>query len=476
MSGSNSNCTDQTCAVDASCRLPVLYLFAGGIAWLLAGIALSLVAAAKLQFPSFLSVCEVLTYGRLTAAASAALTLGFALQLGFGLAFWLLSRTGQSRLPLPGIAFVVSLVLNASVTLGVGAILILGPTGIPGLEIPRQVAPVILAAVGLLSLVGIAAFASAGSGSSSPARAHLLGALVVLPVLYLTAQLGLLFLPIRGVSQAVTAGWFQQGFLFLGLAPIALAALYYLVPLLTERSPQSPSLAPIAFWTWTFLAGWTGAAQWVGGPIPAWWITVSIVASVLLVIPTTLFFLNFQGACLFSRKVAVRFLAVSTISLFAWGGLNATFSLRCAQSVVHFTQFGVGLRELFFFGFLAPAFFAGIYAAVPKLAGRDFPCRISPQVHWFFTAAGVVLMVVSSLAGGFLQGRHLAVAGVPIVAVDHSLRLWLLLNAAGLGLFGFAQLALVANSAWLLFECVKPLKDPVISLFTATPVHSVSGK
>ncbi len=476
MSGSHSNCTDRADDVDASCRLPVLYLFAGGVAWLLAGIALSLVAAAKLQFPSLLTVCQRLTYGRLTAASSSALTLGFALQLGFGLCFWLLSRTGQSRFPLPGIAFVVSLVLNASVTLGVGAILIVGPTGIPGLEVPRQVAPLILAAVGLLSLVGIAAFASSASGSSSPARAHLLGALVVLPVLFVTAQLGLLLLPIPGISQAITAGWFHQGFLYLGLAPIALAALYYLVPLLTERSPQSPALTPTAFWTWTILAGWTGAAKWVGGPIPAWWITVSIVASVLLVIPTTLFFLNFQGACLLSRKVTVRFLAVSTISLFVWGGLNAIFAPRCAQSVVHFTQFAVGLRELFFFGFLAPAFFAGIYAAVPKLAGRDFPCRISPQVHWFFTAAGVALMVGSYLAGGLLQGRHLAVAGVPIVAVDHSLRPWLLLHAAGLGLFGFAQLALVANSAWLLFECVKPLKDPVISLFTVTPVQSASGK
>ncbi len=476
MSGSNSNCTGQTCAGDASSRLPVLYLFAGGIAWLFAGIALSLAAAAKLQFPALLTVCEGLTYGRLVAAAGPAFTLGFALQTGFGLALWLLARTGQSRVAVPGIAFVVSLVLNASLTLGIGAILLLGPTGIPGLEIPRQAAPLILAAVGLLSLIGIATYASAEAGCGSPARAHLLAALVTIPVLYLTAQLGLLFLPIRGVSQSITAGWFQQGFLYLGLAPIALAALYYLVPLLTERPARSTALAPIAFWSWTIFAAWTGAVDWVGGPIPAWWLTVGIAANVLLVIPTTLFFINFQGACLFSRKVPVRFAAVSTISLFVWGGLNAIFSPRCAQSLVHFTEFNVGLHELFLFGFLAPALFTGIYAAVPKLAGREFPCRITPQVHWFFTAAGVALMVGSNLAGGYLQGRHLAVAGVPLVAVDHSLRPWLLIHAAGLACFGFAQVALVANSAWLLFECVKPLKDPVISLFATTPASTASGK
>ena len=476
MSGPNSNCTGQTCAGDASCRLPVLYLFAGGIAWLLGGIALSLAAAAKLQFPALLTVCEGLTYGRLVAAASTAFTLGFAFQTAFGLALWLLSRTGQTRVAVPGIAFVISLVLNAALTLGVGAILFLGPTGIPGLEIPRQVAPLVLVGVGLLSLIGIATHASAEAGFGSAARAHLLAALVTLPVLYTTAQLGLLFLPIRGVSQSITAGWFQQGFLYLGLAPIALAALYYLIPLITERPVPSPALAPIAFWSWTILAAWTGAVDWVGGPIPAWWLTVGIVANVLLVIPTTLFFLNLQGASLFSRNLAVRFAAVSTISLFAWGGLNAIFSPRCAQSLVHFTEFNVGLRELFFFGFLAPALFAGIYAAVPKLAGREFPCRLSPQVHWFFTASGVALMVGANLAGGFLQGRHLAVAGIPLVAVDHSLRPWLLIHAAGLGLFGFAQIALVANSAWLLFECIKPLKDPVLSLFATTPASTASEK
>ena len=82
----------------------------------------------------------------------------------------------------------------------------------------------------------------------------------------------------------------------------------------------------------------------------------------------------------------------------------------------------------------------------------------------------------ANLAGGFLQGRHLAVAGIPLVAVDHSLRPWLLIHAAGLGLFGFAQIALVANSAWLLFECIKPLKDPVLSLFATTPASTASEK
>jgi len=474
MSGTNSNCTERPDAVDASCRLPVLYLFVGGLAWLFAGVGLSLLAAAKLQFPSLLNICEGLTYGRIDSAARIAFTYGFASQMGLGLAFWILARSGNARLPVPGIAFAISLVWNVALTLGVGALFIYGSTGLAGLEIPRQTAPLILAATGLLSVIGIAAFAAGDGCSKSPARAHLLGALIALPVLYLTAQLGLLFLPIRGVTQVITAGWFQQGFLLLWLAPLALASLYFLVPRLTERPTQSAALAPFGFWTWVILAAWTGAIDFVGGPVPAWWVTVSIVANVLLIIPVVIFFINFQGACLFSRKIAVRFAAISMISLFVWGILNAATSLRCAQSILHFTQFGVGLRELFLFGFIAPALFAGVYAVVPRLAEREFPNRIIPTVHWVCTVGGVALMVGAYTVGGYLQGRHLAVAGVPITAVNASLRPWLALHAAGFALFGFAQVALVANSAWLLFECVKPLKEPVISLFTGT--QAASGK
>ncbi len=472
MSGSQSNLSDRPDAVDASCRLPVLYLLAGGLAWLFAGLGLALVAAVKLKWPGFLSQCEVLTYGRLEAASRTALVFGFASQMGLGLAFWILARTGNTRLPVSGIAFVIATVWNAGLTVGIGYLLLQGSSGVTWLEIPRQISPVILAATGLLSLVGIAAFAARDGSRSEPAQWHLLGALIAFPLLYLTAQLALLFFPVRGIAQSVTHGWFSQGLFLLWLAPLALAVLYHFIPVVSERPTASARFAPLAFWTWWILAGWTGAAEWIGGPVPAWWVTVSIAAGVLLLIPIVLTLLNLQGACLFSRSVVLRFAAVSIISFALWGVLTAVTSLRCAQSVLHFTQFGVGLKELFLFGFVAPALFAGVYSVVPRLAGREFPCRISPQAHWIFTTGGIAVMTLAFLVGGWIQGWQLASPEIPFGVVSARLHPWLLVHAFGLALFGFGQMALAANAAWLLFECVKPLKDPVIALFstTASPV------
>jgi cytochrome c oxidase cbb3-type subunit 1 len=166
--------------------------------------------------------------------------------------------------------------------------------------------------------------------------------------------------------------------------------------------------------------------------------------------------------------VALRFAAISIISFAFWGILNALTSLRCAQSVLHFTQFGVGMKELFLLGFVASALFAGVYSVVPRLAGREFPCCISPQAHWLFTTGGIAMMTLAFLVGGWIQGWQLASPSVPFAFVTARLHPWLLLHAAGLAVFTFGQLALAANAAWLLFECVKPLKDPVVALFSET--------
>ena len=41
--------------IDASCRVPVLFFFISGLAWLLAGTVLALVASIKLHTPGFLA-------------------------------------------------------------------------------------------------------------------------------------------------------------------------------------------------------------------------------------------------------------------------------------------------------------------------------------------------------------------------------------------------------------------------------------
>ncbi len=451
--------------------LPVLYLLGGSILWLLAGLGLALLASLKQHQPWLLASCEWVTYGRLDAASRTALVHGFFSQMGLGLGLWLLARTGGTKIAAPGLVFIAGLVWNAILTLGVAGILVEGPSGHTSLELPQQLTTVLTVVMTVLCLLGFATFAKRADGPTVPAQWFVLTALFALPVLAITSQVTLSFFPVRGVLQSVIDGWNGQGLLLLWLAPLALASLYFFIPDIGGRPLRSPAFAKLGFWAWLFFASWTGAASLVGGPVPAWMVTVSIAASVLLLIPVAFISLNLHLVAPVSalgRSTALRFAALSAISFTVVGILIALIAPRCAQQVLGLTQFPVAVRELFLFGFVGPALFAGFYAVVPKLAGREFPCRISPVAHLGLTVIGLGIMVLSSGVGGWLQGWALADGKVGFPEVAAHLQIWLKLHTLGLAVFAFGQTPVLANSAWLLVECLLPFGKPALALFTET--------
>src|SRR5262245_26057870 len=103
--------------IDASCRWPLLLLFTSGVAWLVIGLVLALIASIKLHAPGFLGDCLWLTLGRVRPAGMNALIYGFASQVGIGLMLWILCRLGGVSLALPVPLVVATKVWNLGVTI-----------------------------------------------------------------------------------------------------------------------------------------------------------------------------------------------------------------------------------------------------------------------------------------------------------------------------------------------------------------------
>jgi cytochrome c oxidase cbb3-type subunit I len=78
--------------IDASCRVPVLFFFLSGLAWLLAGTVLALVASIKLHTPGFLAGWEWLTFANVRTAHLNTVVYGFASQISVGVTIWLMCR------------------------------------------------------------------------------------------------------------------------------------------------------------------------------------------------------------------------------------------------------------------------------------------------------------------------------------------------------------------------------------------------
>ena len=71
----------------------------------------------------------------------------------------------------------------------------------------------------------------------------------------------------------------------LWFTPIGLAAAYYLIPKIIGKPIHSYYLSAIGFWSLAFFYAWNGMHHLIGGPFPAFLVTASVVASVMMVIP-----------------------------------------------------------------------------------------------------------------------------------------------------------------------------------------------
>ena len=115
------------------------------------------------------------------------------------------------------------------------------------------------------------------------------------PWLYATANMLLIWRPVQGSAQGPIASWYSGSLFWLWLVPLTLAGVYYLVPHIARRPVRAYPSSALAFWCLTLLGGWIGTRQLIGGPVPAWMVSASVAASIIMLIPVTVICINTLG-------------------------------------------------------------------------------------------------------------------------------------------------------------------------------------
>ncbi len=433
-------------AVDTAGRWPLLLLLASGLSWLVISGVLALVASIQLHSPTFLTDCAWFTHGRVSAMAETSFVYGWAANAGLGLGLWILGRLGGSPLRALNWSVVGALFWNAGLTLGLIGIATGDATSFSLLQLPRYVQPLMVAAYAAIGVSGILAWNGRRTDGTHAAQWYAVAALFLFPWLLIAAQSMLLWSPVRGVLQAVTAGWYVQGVFTLWLAPLALAAAYYVVPKTTGRVYPSYEFAPLAFWTLIFVGAFTGGRHLIGGPVPAWIPTLANAACSLLLFHYLVVVLNLRSV--FSAAgVAARFISVGLIAYFVSGSLDFITSFRGVALVTQFTYFAQAQQQLAVYGGISLLLFGAIYFAVPRLTGRAWASGAFVQGHMVLVLLGVALLVGSLGLAGWIQGHALNDAKVPFSAIAASTRPWLLAVTAAHGILLLANLLLLVNFA-----------------------------
>jgi cytochrome c oxidase cbb3-type subunit 1 len=396
-------------AVDESARGPVLFFFGNGLLWLALATVMGSIAAIQLYFPEFLADVPFLSYGRIWPAFTNTLSFGWASLAGMGVAIWLLARLGRVRVKFGGVVVTGAIFWQVGLTYGIISILGGKTTGLEGLEIPTGSAVLMLLGYLLVAIWALLLYSFRSQTKPFISVWYLVSALLWFPWSFAVAHAAHLLPNVTGVMQSLVAAWASQNFQTVWLTGIGLATAYYLIPKVVNRPVHSYNLANVGFWSFIVFAGLTGAVRLSGGPIPAWIVTLSIAASIILLVQivtvTTNLVLTMRGMYhMVYHSPTIRFTFFGAIAFTIATTIALLTSLRSVDSVTHFTHFQTAQMMLFTYCFFSMVIFGAIYYIMPRLVGCEWLSSSMISLHFWGSAYGGGMLVAVLMLGGLATG------------------------------------------------------------------------
>ena len=189
----------------------------------------------------------------------------------------------------------------------------------------------------------------------------------------------------------------------------------YLLPKLSGKALYSHRLG-----LWGLWSVWTGQHHQLYSPAPDWLEYLTIVFSILAVVPTTAFMVNFFMTMRSrwhraAEDVALRFFVTGAIF---WGLTcvqGVSHSFRTFSMVVHFTNWVIGHSHLAFVASYSFWAFALVYLMVPELTGRSAYNRKLMEWHYWLTTVGMLIFMISMWVAGLIQGQNWSTYTVPFL-------------------------------------------------------------
>lgn len=386
-------------------RFLVLTILGFATFWLVLGSAFGLIASLKMHLPDWLNDAAPLTFGRMRTMHLNSVIYGWLTLAGISAALFLVPRIFKTHLRGSALAWAGLVVWNIGTGIGVWAIATGWTDGLEWLEIPWQVD-------GLLALGG-ALFATPLVMTALKRNIdhiyvtawYYLGALVWFPVLFIIGNL-----PIHsGVQQATVNWWFAHNVLGLWLTPIGVGAAYYVLPKIIGRPIYSYRLSLLGFWALALFYSQVGMHHLIGGPVPTWVVTLSVVQSVMMFVPViavavnqhVLWSTNFWAV---RESLPLRFVAFGAVMYTLASFQGSIEAVRAVNTVTHFTHYTVAHAHLGAYAFVSLVMFGTAYYMVPILTRRLWPAPALISAHFWLVAGGFAIYFISLTAGGWLQG------------------------------------------------------------------------
>lgn len=396
----------QRAGIDAPGRRVVLLAASMSIVFLITGSLFGVLASLKMHMPDWLASSALTTFGRARTIHLNLVAYGWLSVAGVGVALWLIPRIFHTPLRRPAMAYAGACLWVLGVIAGVTAIGAGWNDGLEWLEIPWQI-DIVLAIGGFLLAWPVVETAWHRQVQHIYVTGwYFLAALVWFPVLFIIANLPGVHM---GVQQATMNWWFAHNVLGLWLTPLGVGTAYYLIPKIIGKPVYSYSVSLLGFWGLALFYSQVGIHHLIGGPVPTWVVTLSVVHSVMMFIPVIAVAVNqhttvIQNFWAFRQSMALRFVWTGALMYTAASFQGSLEAIRAVNSITHFTHYTVGHAHLGAYGFVSLVMFGAFYYMMPHLTGKPWPWPRMIGLHYWLTLLGFGIYFVALSVGGFFQG------------------------------------------------------------------------
>ncbi|OQW70122.1 MAG: hypothetical protein BVN34_02210 [Proteobacteria bacterium ST_bin12] len=402
---------------DKSTALPTFVCLLTAMCWLIVGSAAAIIASIKLHEPDWLVSQAWLTFGRMRSIHLNSVIYGWASMAGVGVSLWLIPRLLKT--PLVGAKFVYwgAIIWHVALMCGVAAIGAGYTDGMEWLEMPWQIDIFIVLGGALMGLPLFLTLANRKVDHLYVSVWYIGAALIWFPILFFIANIPNLHF---GVQGAAMNWWYGHNALGLWFTPIGLGAAYYFIPKVLGRPIYSYNLSLLGFWCLAFFYSQVGGHHLIGGPLPTWMVTLSIVQSMMMIIPVFAVAVNHHMTVGGNIKAVIhsptlRFIVLGSMLYVAASVQGSLEALRSVNVITHFTHYTVAHAHLGMYGFFTLVMFGSIYFIMPRIVDWEWPHPWMISAHFWLVALGFAVYFIGLTIGGWLQGSAMVDAAKPFM-------------------------------------------------------------